>query len=50
MWFGLVIRFSEHLQIVTTNNYNSLNDLHIPKITVTIAHVKSSQSSIAAAW
>jgi hypothetical protein len=45
--FGLVIVFVEHLQNVTTNNGDSLTDLHIPKNTVTTAHVKSSQSFLA---
>jgi hypothetical protein len=44
MAFGLVIGFIEHLQNVTTDNYNnSLIELHTPKITVTTAHLKSSQ-------
>jgi hypothetical protein len=30
------------LTLVTTSNYDSLNELHIPNITVTIAHIKSS--------
>jgi hypothetical protein len=37
--FGLVIGFIEHLQNVTTNNYDSLNQLHTSKITATTAHV-----------
>jgi hypothetical protein len=48
--FGLVIGFTEHLQNVTMNNYDSLTELHIPKITVTTAHIKSSQSSLAVVW
>jgi hypothetical protein len=36
--------------LVTTNNYASLTELHTPKITVTAAHVMSSQSSLAVAW
>jgi hypothetical protein len=28
----------EHLQNVTTNNYDSLAELHTPKVTVTTAH------------
>jgi hypothetical protein len=47
---GLVIRFIEHLKNVTTNNYDSLSELHIPKITVTTAHINSSWSSLAVAW
>jgi hypothetical protein len=49
MRFGLVIGFLEHLN-VTTNNYDSLTELHTPKITVTTAHIKSSLSSLAVAW
>jgi hypothetical protein len=37
-------------QLVTTNNYDSLTELHTPKITVTTAHINSSQSSLAVAW
>jgi hypothetical protein len=40
----------ELLQDVTTNKYDSLTKFHTPKITVTTAYVKSSQSSLAAAW
>jgi hypothetical protein len=47
MWFGLVIGFTEHLKKVTTNNYDSLNELHTPKFIATTAHIKSSQSSLA---
>jgi hypothetical protein len=50
MGFGLVIGFTEHSHNVTTNNYDSLTELHTPSITVTTAHIKSSQSSIAVAW
>jgi hypothetical protein len=35
---------------VTTNNYDSLTELHTPKFAVTTAHIKSSQSSLAVAW
>jgi hypothetical protein len=47
MEFGVIIGFIEHLQNVTTNNYDSLTELHTPKITVTATHMKSSQSSLA---
>jgi hypothetical protein len=33
--FGLAIRFIEHLQNVTTNNHDSLTELHTTKIIVT---------------
>jgi hypothetical protein len=46
----LVIGFIEHLQNVTTNNYDSLTELHALKFTVTTAHIKSSQFSPAVAW
>jgi type IV secretory pathway TrbD component len=48
--FGLVIGFIGHLQNVITNNYDSLTELHTPKITVTTAHVKSSRSLLAVVW
>jgi hypothetical protein len=44
--FGLVVGFIGHY----TRNYDSLTELHTPKITVTTAHIKSSQSSLAVAW
>jgi hypothetical protein len=50
---GLVIEFTEYLQNITTNNYDSLTELHTPKITATTAHIKSSQgamSSPVVAW
>jgi hypothetical protein len=50
MGFGLVTGFSEHYRTLTTNNYNSLTQLHTAKITVTVAHIMSSQSSLAIAW
>jgi hypothetical protein len=43
MGFGLVIESIKHLQNITTSNYDSLTELHTPKITVTTAHIKSSQ-------
>jgi hypothetical protein len=39
---GLVIGVIEHLQNVATNNYDSLTELHTPKIAITTAHIKSS--------
>jgi hypothetical protein len=45
--FGLIIGFTEHLQNLTTNNCDSLTELHTPRITVTTAHLKSSQSFLA---
>jgi hypothetical protein len=46
----LVIEFIELLQNETTNNYDSLSELHTLKITVTTAHIKSSQAVLAIAW
>jgi hypothetical protein len=37
------------LTLVTTNNSDFLTELHTPQITVTTAHMKSSQSSLAVA-
>jgi hypothetical protein len=48
--FELVIGFIEHIQNVTTNNCDSIPELHTPKITVTTAHIKSSQTSLVVAW
>jgi hypothetical protein len=42
MGFRLVIGFIEHVQNVTTNNYNSLTELHTPKVTVTTEQINSS--------
>jgi hypothetical protein len=53
MGFGVVIGFTEHLQNITTNNNDSLTELHTPKITVTTAYIKFSQFAIpspAVAW
>jgi hypothetical protein len=36
--------------VLTTNNYDSLTELHTPKITVATAHTKSSQSALVIAW
>jgi hypothetical protein len=49
MGFGSVIESVGLLWNVTTNNYDSLTDLHAPKITVTTAHIKSFQSSLVVA-
>jgi hypothetical protein len=51
--FGLVIGYTEHLQNVTTNNYDSLTELHTPKITIITAHIKYppfALSSLVVAW
>jgi hypothetical protein len=50
MGFVLVIGFIDHLQIVTTNDYNSLAGLRILKITATAAYIKSSMSSLVVSW
>jgi hypothetical protein len=34
MGFVLIIRFTEHLQLVTTSNYNSSSDEHTLQITI----------------
>jgi hypothetical protein len=47
--FELVIGTIEHLENITTNNYDSPTDLRTP-IAVTTAHRNSSHSSIAVAW
>jgi hypothetical protein len=38
------------VQLITTNNYGSLTELHTQKITVTTAHIKSSLSSVVVDW
>jgi hypothetical protein len=48
--FWLVIGFIEHLQNVTTNNYDSPTELHTPNATLTTAYTKSSHFSLAVAW
>jgi hypothetical protein len=45
----LVTGFIGHLHL-TTNNYDSFTELHTTTITVTTAHIKTSQSSLAVAW
>jgi hypothetical protein len=32
--FGLVAGYTEHLELVTTSNYNSFMDLHTPQVIV----------------
>jgi hypothetical protein len=49
MGFGLMIRFIGLLKNVTTDNYDSLTELHIPKVTVTTTHIKFSESFLAVA-
>jgi hypothetical protein len=44
-----MIESIEHLQNVTTNNYDSLTELHTSKVTETTAHIKSSQFFLAVA-
>jgi hypothetical protein len=39
MGFGLVMGFTEHFQLITTNNYNTLTSLHTLQITT--VHVRS---------
>jgi hypothetical protein len=39
----------EHVENITTNNYDSPTELRTPKITVTSAHIKSYQFSLAVA-
>jgi hypothetical protein len=43
VWIGNRIHWTLK-QPVITNNYNSLTELHTPKITVTTEHTKSCQS------
>jgi hypothetical protein len=49
--FGLVTRFIEYLQIVTTSYYSAISNSHI--LPFTTAHNKSSQSAVSSpvvAW
>jgi hypothetical protein len=48
VWIGNCIYWT--LTLVTTNNYDSLTELQTPNITVTTAHIKSYQSSLAVGW
>jgi hypothetical protein len=48
VWIGNWIYWT--ITLATTNKYKSLTELHTPKITVTTAHIKPSQSSLAVAW
>jgi hypothetical protein len=50
--FGLIIGFIDHLQNITPNDYeyDSLTELHTPKIMITAAYIKSPQFSLAVAW
>jgi hypothetical protein len=44
MEFGLVLGFTEHLQILTTSNYSAIANSHNQKFTT--ARTKSSHSSV----
>jgi hypothetical protein len=48
-WFWIT-GFINRVWIVTTNNYNSFTELHIPNITVTTAHINSSEYSLVMSW
>jgi hypothetical protein len=48
VWIGNPICWT--FTLVTTNNYDSLAELHTTKITLTTTYIKSSQSSLAVAW
>jgi hypothetical protein len=48
IWIGN--RIYKYLQKVDINNYVGLTELHTSKITVTTAHKKSPQFSLAVAW
>jgi hypothetical protein len=42
--FGLDIGFTDHLQVVTTNNYSTIANFHT--LQVTAAHAKSFQVAV----
>jgi hypothetical protein len=44
MGFGLIIRFIDHLQIVTASNYNDIANAHILQFTTALT--KFSQSAV----
>jgi hypothetical protein len=46
MGFGLVNRFIERSQVITTNDYTKLTVLHSIKITVTTAYKSKSSISV----
>jgi hypothetical protein len=48
--FGLDIGFIDHLQVVTTNNYNTIADFHTLQITRAHAVFQSAGSSLVVAW
>jgi hypothetical protein len=51
MGFGLVIEYTDHLQIVTTSNYSAITNPHTMQFTT--ACTKSSQSAVSSpvvAW
>jgi hypothetical protein len=49
VWIGTQI-FWTAIELVTINNYDNPTQLHITKITVTTAPIKSFQFSLAVAW
>lgn len=48
--FDLVIRFVDHLRIVSIRKFKSLNELHTQNNIVTSAHIRSSRSSVVVSW
>jgi hypothetical protein len=46
MGFRLIIGFTGHLRNVTTNNYDSITELPIPKTTVTTSRINSFQFAV----